>query len=106
LTKQGRLTGPVLFDQVAAISVGYVADELALDLCYAEDSAARVDLNLVATAKQEIVEVQGTAEGRAVPRTIMDQMVDLGLTGIAELARLQEEALASQDVDLKGLLVS
>src|SRR5690606_15711321 len=78
LTKQGRLTGPVLFDQVAAISVGYVADELALDLCYAEDSAARVDLNLVATAKQEIVEVQGTAEGRAVPRTIMDQMVDLG----------------------------
>lgn len=105
LTKQGRLSGPVLVDQVAAISVGHVADELALDLCYAEDSAARVDLNLVSTANMEIVEVQGTAEGRAVPRTVVDQMIDLGLTGIAQLTRLQAEALASQAVELKALLL-
>ncbi len=67
----------VIRDQVAAVSVGHVDDQLALDLCYAEDSTARVDLNLVATAKGEIVEIQGTAEGVAVPRADIDAMVDL-----------------------------
>ena len=100
ITSEGRLTCPVLVDQIAAISVGYVDDEFALDLCYAEDSHAQVDLNLVATAHLDIVEVQGTAEGRAVPRVTVDRLIVLGLSGIAQLTQLQTAALAEQSVDL------
>ncbi|HXS18558.1 MAG TPA: ribonuclease PH [Polyangiaceae bacterium] len=106
LRRDGRLTKPVLVDQIAAISVGHVEGELALDLCYAEDSIARVDLNLVATAQLDVVEVQGTAEGRAVPRSTIDQMIDLGLTGITRLTELQNAALKSQGVDLQSLLIA
>ncbi len=104
LTDAGRLSKPCLVDQVAAISVGLVESELALDLCYAEDSIAQVDLNLIATAKLDIVEIQGTAEGRAVARTTIDSMVDLGLSGIAQLAELQVTALRGEDVTLSSLL--
>jgi ribonuclease PH len=103
--KLGKIGRPVLRDQVAAISVGHVAGNFALDLCYAEDSTARVDLNLVATAKGAIVEIQGTAEGEAVPRSDVDAMVDLGLEGIAELVRVQNAVLASVGVDSQSLLI-
>jgi len=99
IRKTGRLSRPVLRDQIAAVSVGHVDGELALDLCYAEDSTARVDLNLVATAKGSIVEVQGTAEGEAVPREDVDRMVDLALVGIADLVAVQDGALAAAGVD-------
>jgi ribonuclease PH len=105
LKKRGDLKGPVLVDQIAAVSVGHVDGSLALDLCYAEDSAARVDLNLVATARGDIVEVQGTAEGRAVPRTDIDRMIDLGLVGIASLTQIQTQALEAEGVKLEALLV-
>ncbi len=105
LTKKGTLRGPVLRDQVAAVSVGHVDGELALDLCYAEDSAARVDLNLVATETGAIVEIQGTAEGEAVPRTDVDRMVDLALQGIAQLCVLQRSALTAAGVELGSLLL-
>jgi ribonuclease PH len=106
LEKRGDLRGPVLVDQIAAISVGHVDGALALDLCYAEDSNARVDLNLVATAGGDIVEVQGTAEGRAVPRGEIDAMVDLGLIGVEALAARQTVVLAEQGVEIGALLVS
>jgi ribonuclease PH len=105
LRRAGKLTAPALRDQVAAISVGHLEDGLALDLCYKEDAAARVDLNLVATARAAIVEVQGTAEGEAVPRAEIDAMVDLGLEGVAALARLQREALAAAGVELGALFL-
>lgn len=101
-----KLTRPVLRDQVAAISVGDVAGDLALDLCYAEDSKARVDLNVVATARAGIVEIQGTAEGEAVPRPRIDAMVDLALTGVAELCTVQSAALAAAGVDPAPLFVA
>jgi ribonuclease PH len=107
LEKLRRLGNPpVLRDQVAAISVGHVKGELLLDLAYVEDSKARVDLNLVGTAKTGVVEVQGTAEGQAVPRADMDAMVDLGMEGIASLCRVQRDALAGAGVDLDALLVT
>lgn len=106
LEKRGTLKRPVLRDQVAAVSVGHVDGELALDLCYVEDSAARVDLNLVATARGDIVEVQGTAEGAAVPRSEVDQMVDLGLAGIRELCALQQSALALAAIPLERVLIA
>jgi ribonuclease PH len=76
---------------------------LALDLCYLEDSKARVDLNVVATASGKIVEVQGTAEGDPVERREIDAMVDLALAGIGRLAREQRAVLASAGVDLAVL---
>jgi len=103
--KLGRIGRPVLRDQVAAVSVGHVDGELALDLCYAEDSTARVDLNLVATAKGAIIEIQGTAEGEAVPRSDLDAMVDLALEGTSQLVRVQNDILAAAGVDPKTLLI-
>jgi ribonuclease PH len=94
-----RLSG-VIRDQVAAVSVGHVDDQLALDLCYAEDSTARVDMNVVATAKGDIVEVQGTAEGVAVPRSDIDRMIDLALEGILQLVDVQNRALSEAGVTL------
>jgi ribonuclease PH len=93
-----------LREAVAATSSGQV-DGLGhvLDLCYVEDSRARVDLNVVATATGKIVEVQGTAEGEPVERREVDAMVDLALGGIARLAQLQRDALARAGVDLAGL---
>jgi ribonuclease PH len=86
--------------------VGVVAgDALALDLMYLEDSAARVDLNVVATASMGIVEIQGTAEGEAVPRKTIDSMVDLALVGIGRLVELQRATLASAGVDLAALTI-
>jgi ribonuclease PH len=106
LAKRGDLKVPVLREPVAATSVGVVAgDELALDLMYLEDSAARVDLNVVATASAGIVEIQGTAEGEAVPRATIDAMVDLALKGIAELVVLQRAALVAAGVDLAALTI-
>jgi len=103
LTQKGSLRRPALRDQIAAVSVGHVDDAIALDLCYAEDSTARVDLNLVATARGGIVEIQGTAEGAAVPKAEWDGMVDLALTGIEQLARSQREALTAAGVDIAAL---
>jgi ribonuclease PH len=106
LTVRGDLKERVLREPVAATSVGVVAgDALALDLVYLEDSAARVDLNVVATASAGIVEVQGTAEGEAVPRSTIDGMVDLALKGIAELVQLQRNVLAGAGVDLATLAI-
>lgn len=105
LTRQGSLKKPVLRDLVAAVSVGCLAgEELALDLMYLEDSKARVDLNVVATGAGGIIEVQGTAEGEAVPRKTLDQMIDLALQGIGSLGELQRAALAGAGVQLDTLL--
>ncbi len=79
---------------VAAISVGVLRGEVLLDLDYAEDSTADVDMNVVATAGGDLVEVQGTAEGKAFGREQLDRMLDAALAGIAALHAAQERALA------------
>ena len=96
---------PVLRDQIAAVSVGHVAGEHRLDLDYAEDSTARVDLNVVGTARGGIVEIQGTAEGEAVPRSEVDAMTDLGLRGVEQLVGRQAEVLAAAGVRLETLMI-
>jgi len=95
----GEGPGP-LRDQIAAVSAGYLEGELLLDLDYSEDSRARVDLNLVATGRGGIVEVQGTAEGEAIPRETLDRLVDLGLSGVRELCAAQRAVLGGCGVDL------
>jgi ribonuclease PH len=105
-----RIQASALREPIAATSVGYVEGvggksepSYALDLCYAEDSRARVDLNVVATASGKIVEVQGTAEGDPVERHELDAMVDLGLAGVEKLGRLQRDVLANAGIDLARL---
>jgi ribonuclease PH len=78
---------------VAAVSVGVVAGESLLDMCYAEDSQADVDLNVVGNAAGDLIEVQGTAEGRPFSRSVLDGLLDLALNGIEELIQWQRAAL-------------
>ena len=104
MTQTGKLTKPVIREQVAATSVGYLKDGLALDLVYVEDSKAEVDLNLVGTDRGRIVEIQGTAEGEPIPRADLDQMVDLALEGVGSLTRLQAQVLQDAGVTLASLV--
>jgi ribonuclease PH len=93
LAAQGIVPGRVLKPPVAAISLGVVAGQVRLDLCYAEDRDAEVDLNVVMTADGELIEVQGTAEGAPFLRETLDHMLDVAAQGIACLVRHQREAL-------------
>jgi ribonuclease PH len=85
----------VIIDHVAAVSVGIVDGEPRLDLDYVEDSSAETDMNVVATGRGLLVEVQGTAEGQPFSKEELDQLVDLALGGISDLVALQRESLAS-----------
>lgn len=79
---------------VAAVSVGLVGGEPVLDLDYAEDSTAEVDMNVVANAAGELIEVQGTAEGKVFSRASLDALLDLAIVGVKRLGELQRQALA------------
>jgi ribonuclease PH len=94
LARQGIVPPEVLEPPVAAISVGVVDGEVLLDLCYAEDHNAAVDLNVVMTADAHLVELQGTAEGIPFSRNTLDRMLDLAAQGVARLIQYQREALA------------
>jgi ribonuclease PH len=74
--------------------VGLVDGEPRLDLCYEEDAGAEVDCNIVMTGAGQLVEVQGTAEGAPFDRTQLDALLDLATSGIAELTKVQQAALA------------
>ena len=87
----------MLRDCVAAISVGIVKGEPLLDLNYAEDSTAEVDMNVVMTGSGEFVEVQGTAEQTPFARTHLDAMLGLADQGIRRLVALQRQARAARD---------
>jgi ribonuclease PH len=80
-------------ESVAAVSLGIVDGELLLDLDYQEDSSAEVDLNLVLTASERLVEVQATAERAPFDREALNGLLDLGAGGIAEIRAAQEAAL-------------
>jgi ribonuclease PH len=87
-------SGDPLIDSIAAVSVGVVGSTPLLDLCYTEDVAAETDMNVVMTGSGEFVEVQGTAEGKPFNRAALDELLDLGIAGCAELTRLQRATLA------------
>jgi ribonuclease PH len=98
LQDTGASRGSGLIDSVAAVSVGIVQATPCLDLDYAEDSTAQVDMNVVMTGAGRLVEVQGTAEHGSFERSEMDSLVDLAAKGIVELAAHQGKALGG-DVD-------
>jgi ribonuclease PH len=93
LRKLGDGGGGLLKDSVAAVSVGLVDGEPRLDLCYEEDAGAEVDFNVVMTGGGALVEVQGTAEGAPFSRAQLDGLLDLAAAGIAQLSKVQAEAL-------------
>ena len=78
---------------VAAISVGIVKGTVVTDLDYEEDSAAEVDMNVVATGEGKLVEVQGTAEKGSFSRAQLDALIDAGLAGVARLVEAQKRTL-------------
>ncbi len=90
--RQGGLEH-ALVRQVAAVSVGIVADKAMLDLDQREDNAASVDMNVVTADAGLLVEVQGTAEGPPFARERHDELLDLALAGCTELAALQRAVL-------------
>jgi ribonuclease PH len=94
LVQAGTLRTHPLTDSVAAVSVGIVDGVAMLDLPYAEDSRAEVDMNVVMTGGGRFVEVQGTAEGTAFSRSELDSLLGLAETGIKELTDLQTAVLA------------
>lgn len=89
------LPGEVLVDQVAAVSVGIVGNQLLLDLCYEEDSRAETDMNVVMNGAGGIVEVQGTAEGRPFTRAQAVELLDLAAEGIEHLLAMQQPVLSA-----------
>ena len=95
LRDRDLLTAEPLTGSVAAVSVGVVDGSSMLDLSYTEDSAADTDMNVVMTGDGAFIELQGTAEGTPFDRKLLDELLDLGATGCAQLTELQRAALAS-----------
>lgn len=89
-------------DYVAAVSVGMVQGQPVLDLCYAEDSTAQVDMNVVMTGSGEFVEIQGTAEGSPFSHSRLDEFLSLAEHGIRSLMEIQKEALGDIANDIKA----
>jgi ribonuclease PH len=83
-----------LKQSVAAVSVGIINGSATLDLCYEEDVSAGTDMNIVCTGDGDFIEVQGTAEGEPFDRALLNQLLDLGSAGCAQLTKLQVAALA------------
>ncbi len=78
---------------IAAISVGMLGNDLILDLTYEEDFRADVDMNVCMTDRFELVEIQGTAEGRPLPKEKLNEMIELAQKGISEIIEIQKETL-------------
>lgn len=93
LVQQGDLVRNPMRELVAGVSVGLFDETAILDLDYFEDSRAQVDMNLVVTEGEKLVEVQGTAEGDPFARRELTEMLDLGMEGIRALIRSQKNAL-------------
>ena len=94
LVREGKLERNVMRDQVAAISVGIWNGVPVLDLDYAEDVACDTDMNVVMLGANNLIEVQGTAEGVAFSRAELNALLDLAEKGIRELMAAQRAALA------------
>jgi ribonuclease PH len=91
--RNGLIEKNPLKDYLAAISVGVVHGQALTDLCYLEDAAAEVDMNVVMTGDGKFVEIQGTAEGVPFSKTSLDDLLKLAVEGIHNLIALQKKIL-------------
>jgi len=94
LLKQGTIKTNPIISEVAAVSVGIIDGTTILDLAYAEDSNADVDMNIVCTGAGKFIEIQGTAEREPFTREQMDEMLALAEIGVNKLFEIQRNALA------------
>jgi ribonuclease PH len=92
--KIGAEVNPIA-NAVAAVSVGIIGGTPLLDLCYTEDVAATVDMNIVMTAKGEFIELQGTGEEATFSNAELTAMLGLARAGVKELLALQEKAVTA-----------
>jgi ribonuclease PH len=95
LIADGALQAIPLTESVAAVSVGMVGGTPMLDLDYSEDSTAEVDMNVVMTGDDGLVEVQATAERTPLTRASLDELLALGAAGIERLREAQQAALGT-----------
>ena len=95
LVADGKLAADPLANGVAAVSVGLIQGAPLLDLCYTEDVAASVDMNIVMTAKGEFIELQGTGEESTFTDEQLAGMLNLARQGVRELLALQDTAVAA-----------
>jgi ribonuclease PH len=95
LQAEGKLSKNPLINSVAAVSLGIVGQRTLLDLNYAEDSTADVDLNLVMTGRGEFIEVQGTGERNTFTQSQLEALLTLGRQGISRLTAAQNQALSA-----------
>ena len=102
LREQGAISRMPITDFIAATSVGRLAGEIILDLCYTEDSAAEVDMNIVMTGAGRFVEIQGTGEEATFTRQEMNSMINLAERGISDLISCQKEALGDIALAIGG----
>ncbi len=83
---------PVL-NSIAAVSVGIVNGSVLLDLCYAEDASAQVDMNIVMTGDGKFIEIQGTGEEYTFDDTQLEEMLKMAKKGILKITAIQKKAL-------------
>ena len=87
------ITREPIRNTVAGISLGIVDGELLLDLTYEEDARAEVDMNIFMNGGLELIEIQGTAEGNAFRKEILNEMVEVATQAISEITAIQKEVL-------------
>lgn len=93
LKKEGKIEENPLDYFVAAVSVGYVKDQLVVDLDYEHDSKAQVDMNVIGNSNGDLIEVQGTGEEGVFSREQLDHMLGGAMDAISDLVELQKKAL-------------
>ncbi len=93
LKAEGQIDDIPIKDYVGAISAGIVDGEMLLDLNFEEDSHAQVDLNMVMTEKGEIIEIQGTAEGKPYSKRNLKELIKLAETGIKQIIEEEKKIL-------------
>lgn len=93
LKAEGHLDVIPIKDYIGAISAGIVDGEMLLDLNFEEDSHAQVDLNMVMTEKGEVIEIQGTAEGKPFSKSNLQELIKLAETGIKQIIEEEKNIL-------------
>lgn len=93
LLVEGKLKENPVLHGIAAVSIGIVGGHAMLDLCYVEDAAAEVDMNLVMNDDGDFIELQGSGEESTFSQSQLNSMLELGKDGIAQLLEIQQSAL-------------
>ena len=97
LKSKDMIKGNPILNSIAAVSVGVVNGAALLDLCYAEDAAAQVDMNVVMTGDGRFIEIQGTGEEYTFDDEQLSEMLKIAKKGIREITEIQRISLEIDD---------